>query len=98
MKRSYASPETTKFIRRIHVGEQRLVNPDPRRVELVERLVERQTPFAEPPFQHRQRAAVKGGGERIAGRSRRVRARGGELAQEGGGDERRVHRKHHREL
>src|SRR3954451_19861309 len=98
MKRSYALPETSKLIRGIHVGEQRRVNLDLPRLELVERLVQGERAGGEAALECGQGRLPERGWERPRLGDGGVGAGLRQLAQQTGRDERRVDGEHDREL
>src|SRR3954453_4429008 len=98
MKRSYALPETSKLIRGIHVGEQRRVNLDLPRLELVERLAQGERAGGEAALECGQGRLPERGRERPRLGDGGVGAGLRQLAQQTGRDERRVDGEHDREL
>src|SRR5215210_514060 len=91
MKRSYASPETSKLILRIHVREKGRVNLDPSHVELAKRVVQREPALVEAALQHRQRGAAVGAGQRSGLRHPGIGAGIGELEEQVTRQERHVY-------
>src|SRR5690349_12031585 len=98
MKRSYASPETSKLIGGVDVNEQRRLGVHLNRLELAQRGVQCQLAAGETSLEDRKRASTEGGRHRLATRRRRFATGVGESEQHVGGHARHVDREDDSEL